>query len=121
MKSTGAAGAEDAILGILSTFPELIPEAIAKLSLCAEDFVTDFNKRVFVKMAELGSAFDLGLLGDDFSQDEISRIVRDSVSRQSLTNNGIEEVDQCLRRLRGLKNKEKLSLEDLIASKRKKQ
>lgn len=120
MKSTGAAGAEDAILGILATYPELIPEAIDKLSLKAEDFVTEFNRRVFEKMAELGSSYDIGLLGDTFTQEEISRIVRNSVSRQALTNNTIDEVRRCLERLRTLKNKESLSLEELIASKRKK-
>ena len=118
IKNQGAAGAEDAILGILSIYPELIPEAISKLGMKTDDFVTDFNKRVFTKMAELGSGFDLGMLGDSFTQDEISRIVKNSVSRQSLTENNIKVINDCLDRLRSIKQKENLSLEDLIASKR---
>ena len=118
IRNQGAAGAEDAILGILAIYPELIPEAISKLNISADDFVTEFNKRVFEKMAELGSDFDLGLLGEAFEQDEISRIVKNSVSRQSLTENNIKVVSDCLTRLRSIKQKENLSLEELIASKR---
>ena len=106
IKNQGAAGAEDAILGILSIYPELIPEAISKLGMKTDDFVTDFNKRVFTKMAELGAGFDLGMLGDSFTQDEISRIVKNSVSRQSLTENNIKVINDCLDRLRSIKQKE---------------
>ena len=118
IKNQGAAGAEDAILGILSIYPELIPEAVSKLGISEDDFITDFNKRVFRKMIQLSSGFDLGLLGDDFSQDEISRIVKNSVSRQSLTENNIDVLRDCFNRLRSIKQKESLSLEELIASKR---
>ncbi|MBQ7779005.1 MAG: DNA primase [Clostridia bacterium] len=116
----GAAGAEDAIIGILATYPELIPKAKDKSGLTEDDFVTDFNRRVYKKMTELGSGFDIGLIGDDFSQEEISRIVRNSVSRQSLTDNGEKVLSECIARLKALKKKENQSLEDLIASKRNK-
>lgn len=47
LKNVGAAGAEDAIIGILAMFPELIPEASeGKLKLTPDDFVTAFNRRV---------------------------------------------------------------------------
>ncbi len=120
LTSKGAAGAEDAIIGILATFPEMIPKVAEKYSLIADDFVTDFNRRVFEKMLALGDEFDIGLLGEEFSQDEISRIVRDSVSRQSLTDNGEKVLSECIERLKTLKLKESQSLEDLIASKRNK-
>ena len=119
LKNQSAAGAEDAILGILATYPELIVETKEKFRLSSDDFITEFNRRVYSKMEELGASFDLGLLCEEFSQDEISRIVRNSVSRQSLTDNGINVVKECLDRLRALKEKESLSIEDLIASKRK--
>ncbi len=120
LKNQSAAGAEDAILGILATYPELIPHASDKASLSEDDFVTDFNRRVYLQMLKLGTGFDIGLLGDDFSQEEISRIVRNSVSRQSLTDNGKKVLDECITRLKKLKLKESLSLEELIASKRNK-
>lgn len=120
LKNQSAAGAEDAILGILATYPELIPYASDKAGLSNDDFVTEFNRRVYAYMLKLGSGFDIGLLGDEFSQDEISRIVRNSVSRQSLTDNGTKVLDECIARLKKLKLKESLSLEELIASKRNK-
>ncbi len=120
LMNQGAAGAEDAILGILATYPELIPIAESKSGLKEDDFVTEFNRRVYKKMTELGSGFDIGLIGDDFSQEEISRIVRNSVSRQSLTDNGEKVLSECISRLKALKKKENQSLEDLIASKRNK-
>ena len=120
LKNQSAAGAEDAILGILATYPELIPHASDKSCLKEDDFVTDFNRRVYMKMLKLGAGFDIGLLGEEFSQDEISRIVRNSVSRQSLTDNGKKVLDECIERLKKLKQKESLSLEELIASKRNK-
>ncbi len=121
LRNQSAAGAEDAILGILATYPELIPRASEKSGLKEDDFVTDFNRRVYSKMKELGSGFDIGLLGDDFSQEEISRIVRNSVSRQSLTDNGEKVLFECISKLKNLKQKESLSLEELIASKRNKE
>ena len=120
IRNQSAAGAEDAILGILATYPELIPKAKDKAGLTEDDFVTEFNRRVYAIMSQLGNGFDIGLIGDDFSQEEISRIVRNSVSRQSLTDNGEKVLIECIDRLKALKKKENQSLEDLIASKRNK-
>lgn len=120
LKNQSAAGAEDAILGILATYPEYIPYASDKAGLKEDDFVTDFNRRVYLQMLKLGTGFDIGLLGDELSQDEISRIVRNSVSRQALTDNGEKVLKECIERLKGIKQKESLSLEELIASKRNK-
>ena len=119
IKNQSAAGAEDAILGILVTYPELIEKAKNELSLSAGDFVTEFNKRVYEAMLEHGKSFDIGLVGEIFTQDEISRIVKNAVARQALTDNGISVLKECVQRLKTIKNKESLSIEDLIASKRK--
>jgi len=120
MKHLGAAGAEDTILGILTLYPELIPEAMTKVGLTEEDFVTSFNRRVYAKMTALGSGFDTALLGEDFTQEEISRIIKNTVSRQGLTQNGITVIAQCADKLRQDRKRQSLSLEELIASKRTK-
>jgi len=120
MKNLGAAGAEDTILGILTLYPELIPEAMTKVGLTEEDFVTAFNRRVYAKMTALGSGFDTALLGEDFTQEEISRIIKNTVSRQGLTQNGITVIAQCADKLRQDRQRQSLSLEELIASKRTK-
>ncbi len=120
MNNLGSAGAEDTILGILAMYPEQIPEAKDKVGLSAEDFVTEFNRRVYEKMLEYGSDFDVGLLGDSFSQEEISRVVKNMVARQGLTENGISVVKQCAEKLRHNRQKQSLTLEELIAIKRHK-
>jgi len=86
--------------------------------LTEEDFVTAFNRRVYAKMAALGSGFDTALLGEDFTQEEISRIIKNTVSRQGLTQNGITVIEQCADKLRQERERQSLSLEELIASKR---
>ncbi len=121
IKNVGIVGAEEAIIGILTMYPELIPKAVdGKIKLSEDDFVTAFNKKIFEKMKELGSGFDVGLLGDSFNPDEISRIIKNTVSRQNLTENGLFEIEQCVEKLRKNKEKETLSLEELIAKKRNK-
>ena len=121
IKNVGAAGAEEAIIGILTMYPELIREAAGGgINLTPDDFVTDFNRRVYEKMAELGAGFDVGLIADSFSQEEISRIVKCTVSRQGLTENGIGVVRECINKLREGKDKSNLTLEELIEKKRNK-
>jgi len=121
LRHRGEAGAEEAIIGILAMYPELIPEAAnGSLHLSAEDFVTEFNRRVYETMLNCGSDFDVGLLGEQFTQEEISRVVKNTVSRQGLTENGMAVIRQCTEKLRAGRAKETLSLEELIASKRKK-
>ena len=119
IKNVGAVGAEEAIIGILTMYPELIPQAVGgRISLTSDDFITAFNKKIFEKMKEFGAGFDVGLLGDSFSPDEISRIIKNTVSRQSLTENGMAVIEQCVEKLRKNKENENLSLEELIAKKR---
>ncbi len=119
IKNRGAAGAEDVILGILTLYPELIPQAAGgDIALTVSDFATAFNRRVCEKMLEYGASFDIGLLGADFTQDEVSRIMRNAVARQGLTQNDLSVVSSCVERLRQLREKDALSLEELIAQKR---
>ena len=118
IKNVGAAGAEDTVIGILAMYPELIPQTAEKTGLAPDDFVTDFNRRVYEKMLSLGKGFDIGLLGEDFSADEVSRVIKYTVSRQGLTDNGMKVVAQCVEKLKKSREKEGLSLEDLIAKKR---
>lgn len=118
IKNVGAAGAEDTVIGILAMYPELIPQTAEKTGLAPDDFVTDFNRRVYEKMLSLGKGFDIGLLSEDFSADEVSRVIKYTVSRQGLTDNGMKVVAQCVEKLKKSREKEGLSLEDLIAKKR---
>lgn len=121
IKNIGAANAEEAIIGILALYPELIPQASAEpVALTPDDFYTEFNRRVYIEMLEQSGDFDIGMLGEKFTADEISRITKCMVARRALTENGIKVVRECADKLRKIKKKENLSLEELIASKREK-
>ena len=91
-KNLGAASAESAILGLLLAFPEhRAAVASGKIELSPDDFVTAFGRRVFEAMMKLEGSelgFDITLLGEDFSPDEMGRIQRMIRERMMLTENG---------------------------------
>ena len=115
-----AATAEEAILGILTIYPENIPAVTSgELKLRPEDFVTDFNRRIFREMVKYGSDFDIGLIGGDLTPDEMSRLVSYSVARQQLTANGPDVLKECIGRLRAAGSESAMSVEEIIEKKRR--
>ena len=96
-----AARAEEAIIGILLLRPELVPEIKkGRVPLAADDFVTQFNKRVFEAILDCEGKCDIGLLGQDFSVEEIDRITAMQVKRASLTKNDLEVLTDNVRTLK---------------------
>ena len=88
VKNARAARAEEAILGILLLRPELMAEIRkGRLALSPSDFVTEFGRRVFEAFLSLEGHFDIGMLAETFTQDEISRIVKMQIDRAKLTKN----------------------------------
>ncbi len=89
-----AAATEESVLGLLLIYGEYrkaVTDGV--IPLRADDFVTAFHRRVFEKMMEMEQSefgFRFELLGEDFSPDEIGRIQKMEVARQSLTQNGPE-------------------------------
>ena len=101
VKNAKAARAEEAILGILLLRPEYVREIRSgTIALCADDFLTDFNKKVFSAILEGDDPFDLGTLAETFTLDEISRITRMQVSRASLTKNDASVLEDHIRTLK---------------------
>lgn len=67
-----AAGAEEAVISILIKHPDMFESTYS--SLKPSDMITDFNRRLYSKVCdilEVGNTFDLILLGDEFSPDEV--------------------------------------------------
>lgn len=96
-----AARAEEAIIGILLLRPELVQEIKkGRLALGADDFVTQFNKRVFEAILGCEGKCDIGLLGQDFTVEEIDRITAMQVKRASLTKNDLEVLADNVRTLK---------------------
>ena len=67
-----AAGAEEAVISILIKHPDMFESTYS--SLKPSDMITNFNRRLYSKVCdilEVGNTFDLILLGDEFSPDEV--------------------------------------------------
>ena len=126
-KDPKATSAEDTVLGLLLMFEEY-RNAVEKkeVALSAEDFVTDFNRRVFEVMmrlhqSERGMRYEL--LGLEFSPDEMGRIEKAEVTRQQLSNNGPEVFRSAVTALQNARKEEQMrqgSLNDRLAYLREK-
>lgn len=99
-----AVGIEENILGIILMYPELFPKPEV---LCAEDFVTDFNRGVFEKLGELIGAdnFDISLLNEVYDPGQVSRIFGMAQKRRALTVNGRQALDEQIAHLKAEKMK----------------
>ncbi len=121
-KNVRAASAEESIISIILTYPELlkkIKDGTYKLS--AEDFFTKFGKRIFEKALELyeeSSSFDYGMLGSEFTADEMGRITAIVLKRNNLSQNGEKELVDCINVLKNEKTKQTASITDIINAKR---
>ena len=72
-----AAAAEEAAISVLIRHPDMLERATSKLD--PSDFLTGFNRRLFervVGILETGHAFDLVLLGADFTPEEIGYVTK---------------------------------------------
>ena len=101
VKNARAARAEEAILGILLLRPEFMTDVRrGRIELREEDFLTAFGTRVFAAFMTFEGLFDIGLLAETFSQDEISRIVKMQVDRNKLTKNDLAVLQDHIRTLK---------------------
>jgi hypothetical protein len=86
--NTKAARAEETILGIIMLKPELFEKVKSgEAPLTADDFKTSFGRRVFEAMERLSGKVDIGMLGAEFSVDEIARITDMQQKRALLAKN----------------------------------
>lgn len=121
-KNVRAAAAEESILSIILTYPELLKKVKdGEYSLSGTDFFTEFGRKVFERSLEYfenGSSFDFGLLGNDFTADEMGRITSIVLKRNNLSQNGEKELVDCINVLKNEKTKQTASLSDIINAKR---
>ena len=125
-KNIQAAKAEEAILGMLILYDSFRSGVVnGKISLCSDDFFTDFARRVFDKIYDLqlsDNGFNRNLMGESFSLDEMSRIFRMVRQREELVSNGEDVLLSAIENLKNAKYKSEEaaneSLSDLINKKR---
>ncbi len=86
--NTKAARAEETIIGLIMLKPELFEKIKSgELQLASEDFRTTFGRKVFEAMEKLEGKVDIGMLGAEFSVDEVSRISDMQRKRAELAKN----------------------------------
>lgn len=91
-----AAKAEEVLISSLLTNPDFLKKIENKVS--TDDFVTDFNRRVYDKISQRisnGLPIDAIFLSAYFSPEEMSRIVKLGMQSQKISNT-IAECDDCI-------------------------
>ena len=100
-KNVKAAHAEETVLGLMFLFPEYTEQVRSgKTELTEDDFVTEFNRRVFQRLIERGSEGGFGAFADEFSPEEISRMSSMLVARQELTDNSERVFEESIKSLK---------------------
>lgn len=100
-KNVKAAHAEETVLGLMLLFPEYTEQVRSgKTELTEDDFVTEFNRRVFQRLIERGSEGGFGAFADEFSPEEISRMSSMLVARQELTDNSERVFEDSVKSLK---------------------
>lgn len=104
-----ATAAEETLLGLMLIFDEFRALAAnGSVPIAAEDFVTDFSRRVFVALCELEASeqgFSKAMLGQMFSIDEMGRIEKIEFDRRCLAKNDREVFLSCIESIKAEKNK----------------
>ena len=109
IKNIKAKSAEEAIIGLLLMYDEYRDSIVSgKVELSAEDFFSDFHRRVFERIISMQAEdqYDYSLMGQYFSPDEMGRLLGLEQKRRVLTENGKSVFLQCVE---ALKKEKKLS------------
>lgn len=98
-----AVAVEQRILGIYLMYPELFDE---KCEISKDDFITDFNKSLYMKLCELSADgdFDISALNEYYSPQEYSYILAMRKAREKLSSNGKDTLQEQIKILKNLKN-----------------
>ena len=107
-KYHAGAKAEEMLIAILLSNPEHLKMVDEKLD--AEDFVTDFNKRIFKAVADRlreGKSAEISFLYGELTDEEISAIAKIQTISHTL-NNSADECADCIKVILNEKNKKSL-------------
>ncbi len=102
LKSPAVARNEETVLGLLLLYPNHRKKVFAESLLVADDFITDFNRRVFEYVRLSYEQGDENMVGinDEFTQDEIGRISRMKIRRMELSSNDEDVLLECIDNLK---------------------
>jgi len=119
-----AARREETVLGLLLLRREYLRHPVSGRPVESADFCTDLGRRIYeaILAGEDAGGFDIGMLSETLTQEEVSRATRMYTDRQKLTDNGPPVFEEALSSLRA-ENEKNASAEsgDWLAGLRKKQ
>ena len=108
IKAPAVAKNEESVLGLLLLYPEHRKTVFEGNSLTADDFFTDFNKKVFSYIQSSYERDDSLIdMNDVFTSDEVGRITKMKISRMQLTDNGTDVLESCIQNLKSSIDKKK--------------
>ncbi len=121
VKNVHAARAEETVLGLLLSFEDHRRAlAIGEIELSPDDFFTELGRRTFEAITEgtdKTGAFDISMFGERFTVEEMGRITKMRVSRETLTVNDRNVLDDAIKVLKLEKSKKSddkdISVDDL--------
>ena len=109
IKNVQANALEETILGLLLIYDEYRQGVISgKIELSADDFVTNFGKKVFsaiIDVAKTNGEFLYAMLGQYFTADEMGRLEKMRQNRLELTENGHDVLDVSISALKSEREK----------------
>ncbi len=120
-KNPKAGRIEEEILGMLLISKDYMNREVDGKVLTDDDFTTELARKVFSYLKENTDegGFNIGMLNENFTQDEVSRVFGMIAKRNELKINDDSVFDTYVRALRDTKKDEsKMTLEDIIAKKR---
>jgi DNA primase len=98
VKMPAVARCEEAVLGLLLRYPHYVQMVKdGSVSLTAEDFLTEFNKRVYLTL--IGSE-DGTFRQEEYTPDEVGRVTKMKVERMQLAENGETVLRDCIENLK---------------------
>lgn len=103
-KNVKMSSAEEAIIGMLLQYDDhRAAVANGKIELTADDFFTDFGRRVFRSVMELEMSeggFSFSLMGESFNPDEMGRMIRYVTERKELSQNTLDVLRESVNTLK---------------------
>jgi len=100
-KNLKAKASEELLLGLMLIYPEYRADAASgRAGITADDFSTDFSRRVFETICDLENTeegFSKAMLGMSFSPDEIGRIESMEQKRRALSVNDRAVFEEAIR------------------------
>jgi DNA primase len=127
VKAPTVAKNEENILGLLLLYPDKRNRVFGDKLLTADDFFTEFNKRVFtfIESAYQSNDTSLEMMNEYFTPEEVGRITRMKINRMTLSasdesvlEEGIESLRRAMQKKEAVKNTTYEGLDAILKRKR---